>query len=397
MLQKAGIFDTHPSPLERIRQAEDEETEGVFKLEHPARRLFRNFEDLCKRGTLDYYIEQWGPRARRMQLLSTRDLTQRQTFVRESQHALIRFFHGYFSGFRPITIPPVGLEMYGRRPNVEAVVRELNNVRGRIENSGSRINEALERYAQTDMEHTLAVMATALIQAEVHIHPADYNLDKGTLDGARSARRNAQERKRLLVQELKSYEEDLKLRLKLSLSLLHDPEIASKIQEGATLARRADALMRPLSALGGVAPALFEMQRHHNALRVLLEQAQKHRGNQALREEIGRRAEKIWDLMNEVNGELSYEKYPFRHGRGGVRLAEFAVEKMPKPGDIDGIYQQVDGMLERLFDFYQQALGLLALMAEQAEIAIGLEPLKILVPTEEGSREFILDEGGEGL
>lgn len=57
---KTGIFDTHPSDGDRIRQARRAGEPGVFDLEAPATALFSNFEILAKQVTQLHYDEDLG-------------------------------------------------------------------------------------------------------------------------------------------------------------------------------------------------------------------------------------------------------------------------------------------------------------------------------------------------
>ncbi|HTI97798.1 MAG TPA: M48 family metallopeptidase [Dongiaceae bacterium] len=59
-LARTGIFDTHPSDGDRIRQARRAEDPGIFHLQLPARDLFANFEVLAQQITLLHYNDDLG-------------------------------------------------------------------------------------------------------------------------------------------------------------------------------------------------------------------------------------------------------------------------------------------------------------------------------------------------
>jgi len=59
-LSRTGIFDTHPSPGDRIRQARRAGDPGVFHLEYPAAMLFANFEAVSKQVTFLHYTDDIG-------------------------------------------------------------------------------------------------------------------------------------------------------------------------------------------------------------------------------------------------------------------------------------------------------------------------------------------------
>jgi Zn-dependent protease with chaperone function len=59
-LSRTGIFDTHPSPGDRIRQARQAGDPGIFHLDFPASMLFANFEAISKQVTFLHYTDDIG-------------------------------------------------------------------------------------------------------------------------------------------------------------------------------------------------------------------------------------------------------------------------------------------------------------------------------------------------
>lgn len=59
-LSRTGIFDTHPSPGDRIQRARQAGEPGVFHLDFPAAMLFANFEAVSKQVTFLHYTEDLG-------------------------------------------------------------------------------------------------------------------------------------------------------------------------------------------------------------------------------------------------------------------------------------------------------------------------------------------------
>ena len=58
---KSGVFDTHPSPKDRIAAAKAAGAPGVFESDLPASALFTNFAALCKNSTFDFYRHAFSP------------------------------------------------------------------------------------------------------------------------------------------------------------------------------------------------------------------------------------------------------------------------------------------------------------------------------------------------
>jgi hypothetical protein len=57
---KTGLFDTHPSHADRLASARRENAPGVFHLEGPATRLFKDFPKLSRAASLDFYRQVIG-------------------------------------------------------------------------------------------------------------------------------------------------------------------------------------------------------------------------------------------------------------------------------------------------------------------------------------------------
>jgi Zn-dependent protease with chaperone function len=59
-LSQTGLFDTHPSPGDRIQRARQAGDPGVFHLNYPATMLFANFDAVSKQVTFRHYTDDIG-------------------------------------------------------------------------------------------------------------------------------------------------------------------------------------------------------------------------------------------------------------------------------------------------------------------------------------------------
>lgn len=59
-LERTRVFDTHPSPADRIRAARKAAASGIFSLDVPATALFSNFDAVARQVTLLHYSEDLG-------------------------------------------------------------------------------------------------------------------------------------------------------------------------------------------------------------------------------------------------------------------------------------------------------------------------------------------------
>jgi Zn-dependent protease with chaperone function len=59
-MEKTGMFDTHPSHADRIREARRIAAPGIFHLDWPTTSLFQNFEVISRQVTLTHYRDEIG-------------------------------------------------------------------------------------------------------------------------------------------------------------------------------------------------------------------------------------------------------------------------------------------------------------------------------------------------
>jgi hypothetical protein len=62
---RTGLFDTHPAYADRLASARRDNAPGVFHLDGPATRLFRDFPKTSRAVSLDFYRQVIGRRVRR--------------------------------------------------------------------------------------------------------------------------------------------------------------------------------------------------------------------------------------------------------------------------------------------------------------------------------------------
>jgi Zn-dependent protease with chaperone function len=58
--ESTGLFDTHPSFASRVKNAQQENTPGVFRIDAAASDLFLHFDPLCRNVTWDLYRDLFG-------------------------------------------------------------------------------------------------------------------------------------------------------------------------------------------------------------------------------------------------------------------------------------------------------------------------------------------------
>ena len=70
------LFDTHPSPRDRIAHAKRQQEKGICKIKAPASSLFQNFNNLSVNLTSGFYLDVLGPETGQYKLLAVDEYIQ---------------------------------------------------------------------------------------------------------------------------------------------------------------------------------------------------------------------------------------------------------------------------------------------------------------------------------
>jgi Zn-dependent protease with chaperone function len=72
-IPKTGMFDSHPTDLERIAKVKSSKIKGMFQSDRPTTSLFSNFDEIVKLTSARYYRESLRLRFDQSSLISTQD------------------------------------------------------------------------------------------------------------------------------------------------------------------------------------------------------------------------------------------------------------------------------------------------------------------------------------
>jgi Zn-dependent protease with chaperone function len=332
-------YDTHPADSARIANAERLNAPGVFKVETPARQLFKNYAALAKRSTLHYYQTSLGLSVKENQLISFVELEQTVSVSRQSQAALNSYFLGFADRYhflKPLSLapPPDGHE------RLHALTCEL-------------------RERKTDIERLVGLIAKVRKQAVEAFGEKEVAAFTAN-NGARAHYEKTHAQWQGLMQERDAIETLFCERLNrgLAMALAH-PE------SGAHANDETEAVVRAQQILGRLAPT-------HETVALLAEGcyrlSQLANDNNAPAREAQRRAlEKLKAETGTIEAALKQTKYPFTRAGGATDLFAHLSEELPKAQDALDYLNYVYRLLEAMADFNVKVLGRLAMLAEHAE------------------------------
>ena len=286
-----GLFDTHPSDLERLRRVRAGRFPGLLSSGGPASALFRDFPRLCRRATLAFYESALGPHA-------------------PGEDALLPV--EAFVGPPPQgTEPKQGkLEFPPERPprlaaHVKSTRAELAAMRAGHERWQATIPAAMaaaDRFRRAHAQWLDAAQAGALLSAGLRLRPQEFSLPAATPEGVERTLSRALAMQAEADSGLEPAERALGERVGLVLCALAGgipmlPEAAALRQEAVRLAAALPAFEKAQTDAG-------ELRGQAVALDCLLLNQKDRLGHAGLDEEIHRRLPETRRTIDAVRAAL---------------------------------------------------------------------------------------------
>jgi Zn-dependent protease with chaperone function len=210
-LHRAGVFDSHPSPADRIRQARKASDAGIFHDERPASSLFASFEHPSRFVTLLHYTDDIG-------IPITESMLTRVEMESSAASAGIDLSHAYFLGILPL-MKPLRLGAPVASAKLDADYAELNQIASGVQ----QIAPQLVGFAQQDDElldqRTSAGAAHCLLNNGFALPAGTFSLPRMNLGEAAAAEEDAIAARKELRHSLREVMPMLNRRLELAISL----------------------------------------------------------------------------------------------------------------------------------------------------------------------------------
>ena len=208
-LHRTGLFDSHPAPADRIRQARKANDPGIFHDARPATSLFASFEHPSRFVTLLHYTDDIGIP------ISEDMLTQVEV---EQPGASGGGSQAYFLGLLPL-MKPVRIAAPAPSTRIDADFAELNQLISSLQ----QIAPQLEGFAQQDVELLEQLTSTRaahiLLNNGYGLSAGTFSLPKMNLHEAATAEAGVLEARQELRRSLREVLPTLNRRLELGIGL----------------------------------------------------------------------------------------------------------------------------------------------------------------------------------
>jgi hypothetical protein len=367
-----GWFDTHPCDRDRIASARQENAAGIFRLEEPARVLFRSFDPLAVASTRDFYQEIFGGEFDPRLVHPIDDLLARQGKDIEGGKALGRYFQGVFTALRPLPVPDDLLDVSDKP---RELADRLKAARERMLAAKHAYRGAFQVFDRADTQSMEAEMAAALLDADFKVRPTDFSLPMPNSIAVREVRVRARAEQGQAAGPLEEFERAASERLFSAVELFRVPQVAARLPDAAQWQQECDQVLPALKLVSDQLRHLLGLRNEFVATARLLGNIQGNEKNEAL---IAAIRGKMTSLRTQVAGlrePLQRVRYPFDHAKGDISIGDCLVERIPDEEDLGGVMSACESLLETLPGLYVRLVGRLVMLAEEIESLLGLPRL----------------------
>ena len=363
--------DTHPSHKERIARAEQENTEGIFKVDAPASALFQDFEGVCRAATEAQYEWLLGGKKQMGQLISTDDAIAETEARQKDDEVLERYFLGTLLLLRPVRVG--GLQSAGATR--KELMEVLKVARGQMAQGARAMADHLNRQVQLMGRRIDARQAKVYLNAELEVEPAEFGLTEATVEEADRSFWIATAELKKLSGKMDEYDTTIGRRLEAAFQLLRDPETRTRIERSEQLVPEQAKLVRVLNVMGRACQYSQQLNEELIILNGFLESVEGNEHNSEIEKAIKECAREAISQLRWGLKVLSDEEYPFAHGDTEMTLGKFVLAKFPELEDIGDVYGASHEYLDKFALLYFRVMAKLAAIAEAVEAAEGLPPM----------------------
>ncbi len=240
-MRSTGLFDSHPSPADRIRRARQAQDPGAFHDDRPAAELFTSFEHPARFVTLLHYTDELGiPVTPEMLLRVETKATTAQPDCQSSAVAQPGIQNDYFLGILTL-IQPLPISSPLPSADYEADFTALTQLATGLQQAAEQLGDIGEQYRQATGRLVQARAALRLLEARAPIKAGDFGLEAATLNTAQQGEAEATVTRESLRHSVREVSAAFQRRLQLGVGL--------KLADGGELQGDANAAERVAQAV----------------------------------------------------------------------------------------------------------------------------------------------------
>ena len=371
---KTGSFDTHPCDKDRIAAAERADQPGIFHCDEPASLLFRNFLELSREVSIDFYRSivdwNWEPES----LKESREIIDQLRSKGEFQKAAWHFF---LDAYLPYCYLPVNNVVPSKTAKESA--QRIKTARELLLQMWKKTHEAIDLFIDAETDQIRGEYCRELIRVGISLKEMDKELRfRSVAEAEQAIQKHIQiyNRNREQVAQRDAVEAE---RLCCVRELLANKEIQNRIEQGDELHRRMETLFPILKKLAELQEVIGPERRRFlmlDSLFSLFPHLQSNLAN-SIMENIASVLDQSINAIQRIKREFGELPYPF-DDEPGIKLREYLVSSENEKLLESDLYNlSVSGtLIERLGAVHVRILGEACAMALAVETALGLPAIE---------------------
>ncbi len=377
--QRTKWYDTHPATADRVAAAQAGRHAGLLTLTAPATALFREFDELCRRASFNYYQAVLPDNLTRANLAPTEVIVQQQ----EQQSAESRAQDAYFglevAPLRPLRYP----ESLHQAPAQPRAAREaLREARAAALTAAAAAEKAYAEYDELERKLWMIQGAELLCRAKIRFNAKDFEVPSAQPAAVADARHKLERRRAAAAGTVEQYEQLMRTRLRLGLELLQVPAVQERLKDGRALRAEVERLTLVLVALDTVLSDFCSVLGDSVLLHMACEVYNPEAHNATIEGVIRARTERLLEFVELHRPPLRDVPYPFEHAAGKIDVAHVVLPELPTARDPGTAIATAREFVENVVALYRRLLGRLASIAGRVE-----KVLQVGGPTEQASPE----------
>ncbi len=364
---ETDFFDHRPSGKDRIANALKEQAKGIFGLEVPAELLFSDFNNLSRKATMFYYLNEINTSASDDELISVQAFNKYKHDLLKSHKVLEAYFFGAYSVLRPLPIQP---HTVSEKETVKQLIDSLLKKSYLAKKTAPKTLQALENYEKANDKALTMLQAKLLLQANLSIDTEPFKLTDCSEEGVERAINKALSEKSAAGSFLGKVEELLAKRFELALSLLKVPHASKNINDADELQEESERLVNVYLPFSQAFASLDKLCRTYMSLTSLSYNYLNNRDNETLAEMIQKMKSDCKGHIAALYSRLKDIPYPFDHTQGDISVAEYTIENDPEEVEEEVVPRICESVIDKMLTFHAELLGRLAAIAGTVEEAV---------------------------
>ena len=368
LAEKVGVFATHPSTADRIRQAEAYQEPGIFKDKRSAHVLLSDIQKISQYLTKKYYQNALGTNFNEQYLVPFNDFIGVKAVDEKDNISYRKFYYDIIDVDNPLSLDMSKPEDIS---DLATGVSELGQLCKEIEEKLESAKEARKEYDTIDEDIYRFHRIKALVETGFEYKDEKYGKfaanNPNKVQMVIDQLNQKQSKHKSTIAE---FSEMISKRLSLSLQLALDKSFAAKNTDE-KFAIKVKTITNNMKILSSCFADIKEIQIAASQLDTLFRYMDGNETEQVIISSINKRLEGIKGRLDKLYTKLKDTKYPFNHTTKNISIGDYTFDVNSITGDASQLYNAVGDAISNTYKLYAKLLGRLANLTISAESSCG--------------------------